>query len=563
MSSIGLRRGGRETARFHLLPESASDFAGNGAFVDDVLDRDGRARVTAAAERFSREWASLLGLDRLRIAGIPLPSFVHLQLKFRFHFLFRLLEFARAAARENPDAAVLAGLSPAESGTLRHAFGSLGVRVEERSGPGRGGIRGTTFRLDARLRRIREVTLPRYGRYLGRGVRLERTAAPKEDPRILVLDTYCMTPEALRHLKDRGTLLRIPENDRGMKKILLQAGIPFRTVGFRGLPPADWPPATLPFDPRGTGSFVYEGFPFFPLIEPDLRNAVGTIGPRLFSYTTLPEEGLRRIVTREQNFPDGKMLVWLARQAGIRTIMLQHGLMVGEYGYLPMDADIFVAWGEEGRGWMEKRGVPRDRIEVIGFPRFDAVRNDTETRGRRPFGKRLLVVFETTEYNGEDSPLDNYRLLHLVLEAVSPLPDWSVAVRFHPGQPAGEREAFRRFARSCGARVRISRELALGRALESADVVVTEASTVGVEALLSGKIVLVVRSRGYANNPYMETDALPVAASPEDIRARLLRWERFPEERRAATDGAARFVDAYLRREDVPASVRFWEYCLS
>ncbi len=556
-------RGGREIARFMLFPESIDELGRPGVFVDDVVGAQARARVAATAARFSGEWQSLLGLEQLRVAGIPLAEFVRLQVRFRLHFIFAMLEFARAAMGERPDAVVLTGLFPEQSRVLRHAFESLGVAVEERAGPGRGRLDGLAFRAEARLRRVREVTLPRYARYLGRVVRAERTAAQREDPRLLVMDSYCLTPEALGYLKSRGTLLRILDRDRGIRKILLQSGVPFRTVALRGTAPADWPAAGPAFDPPGAARFVYDGIPFFPLVEPDLRRAIRDTGPRLFAYASLPDEGLRRIVLREQNFPDGKMVVWLAGRAGIRTVMLQHGLMVGEYGYLPMDADVFVAWGEEGRRWMTDRSVPREKVEIIGFPRFDAYARSTGPDAEQPFGKRVLVVFETTEYNGEDGTIDNYRLLHLVMEAVAALPGWTVVIRFHPGQTAAEREVCRRLVRACGPGVRVSRELALRPSLSSADVVVTEASTVGLEALLAGKLLLAVRSRGYAGNPYLDSDALPSAESPEDIRGWLKRWERSPEERRAARATAKRFIDGYVQRDGELASVRLWKYCLS
>ncbi|TFH33555.1 MAG: hypothetical protein E4G97_00090 [Deltaproteobacteria bacterium] len=128
---------------------------------------------------------------------------------------------------------------------------------------------------------------------------------------------------------------------------------------------------------------------------------------------------------------------------------------------------------------------------------------------------------------------------------------------------AAEREACRQLVRSCVPQDRLDRETALRESLASADVIVTEASRVGVEALLAGKLLLVVRSRGYVGNPYLESDALPLAESPEDVRAWLQRWERSPEERRESMVRAARFVDGYLLRDDEPASERFWKYCLS
>ena len=564
MSYIGLKRGGRERTRYFLLPESIADLGQTGAFVHDVVDAVGRRPLIEATEEFSANWAVRLGLERLRIEGIPLASYVDLQFKFRLNFLLMLLEFARqAVSRERPDTAVLSGLFPEEQQVLSHAFRSLGVKVEVKTRRERGGMDGIPFRLKARLRRISQVSLPRYGRYVRRMVRLEVAPAVREDPRILVVDSYALTPEAFRYLKGRGVLLHVMDNDRAIKKILLQAGVPFRSIGLKGTPPADWPARDeLRFPDEGVSWFTYRGIPFFPLVEKTVRWAIWNVAPRLFSYGSLPGEGLRRIVLRDQNFAEGKMLVWIARKAGIPTVMLQHGPTMGDYGYLPMDADVFVTWGEETRRWMEERGVERSRLEVIGSPRFDSYTGVVRPVETRRFGKTILLVFESTEYHGEDSPLDNYRFLRLVLDAIAPLDGWEVVVRFHPGQTIEEREACWRVVRPLAPRVRIDHEMSLSKSLDKVDVVVTEASTVGMEGLLHGKLLIVVPTHRFEGNPYRMTDAFPRLRTAEEIRDCLKRWEDSERNRHDAREEAKRFLDGYLYRDDEPASVRFWKYCL-
>lgn len=565
MSHVALIKGGKETGRFFLIPDSMDDLAKSGAFIHDMVDASGKNDVVAASNRFARDWPSLLGLADLSVGGFPLSSLVHLQFRFRLTFLFLLLEFARrAVAQGGPDAVVLSGMPFEERRTLRLAFGALGVRVEEGTPAGSGGFHGFSFRLGSRFRRISEVTLPRYAGYLRRMCRMELAATPREDPRILVADSFCMTPEAVRYLKSRGTLLHVMDTDRGLKKILLKAGLPFRSVVLKGVPPGDWPdPARTRFPAEAVWKFSYAGIPFFPLIERDIRWAVWNIAPRLFSYGSLPGEGLRRIILREQNGPEGKMLVWLAKQAGIPTVMLQHGLMGGEYGYLPMDADLFFAWGEDGCRWLVEKGVEEEKVKVFGCPRFDRYGHTAVKDEGGKFQKRLLILLESTEYSGEDTPLDNYRMLRLVHEALEPLVDWRVAIRFHPAQTGEEREAFRRFVRLYGSRMQIARDIVLGRSLEKADVVVTEASTAGMEALLLGKLLLVVRRRGIAGNPYAWTDVLPRADSPERIREYLSAWGNHATARQEARERGERFLAGYLHREEEPASVRFWKYCLS
>lgn len=566
MSYAGLKRGGKETARFYLLPESFEELPRTAGFLFDVVGSpDVQEPVAAASGEYARDWATRLGLDHLRIEGIPLPSFVSLQFRFRLNFLFLLMEFSRrVVAAERPEKVVLSGLFPPERLVLRHVFEFLGVEVEETPGAAERGFHENVFRMGFRIRRIGEITIPRYRKILRRIIRRSRVLTPREDPRILAADYHCLTPEAIGYLRERGILLRVLDNDRGAKNILRMEGHPFRVVRLRGVPPAGWPGrGETRFPEEGTSRFSYRGIPFFPLIEGDLRAAVEVTAPRLFSYRSLPGEGLRKIVLREQNGPDGKMLVWLARQAGISTVMMQHGLMVGEHGYLPMEADVFVAWGREGQRWMEAKGVAGEKIRVIGSPRFDGYGKGRREEEDAGFGKTVLLVFESTEYNGGDCPLDNYRLLRLVLDAIIPLAGWRVVIRFHPAQTLEEREACRRLVRPFRSRIRVGREAGLAPSLSRADVVVTEASTVGIEALLQGKLLLVVRAKGYEGNPYLETDGLPRANTSEEIRAWLIKWEGSAAERKTSRDRAKRFLDGHLLRGEEEASVRFWKYCLS
>lgn len=566
MSHVGMIRGGSEVSRYLWIPDSLDDLARPEGFVHDLLDAPARARVVGASEVFTRDWDVRLGLGRLEVNGFPLTSLVHLQFKCRLNHIFLLLEFAlRAISLERPDTVSLSDMFPDEIVALRHAFGTLGVRVRESPASRVGGIGGMAFRLGYRFRRVAEITVPRYRSYLLRMVRADRTPAPREDPRLLLADSFCLNAEAAAYLKDRGILLHVLETDGGIRKILRKAGLPFRSVPLRGTMAPGWPSqGNMMFSVQGAEQFVYGGIPFFPLIEREVRKAVWETAPRLFTYSSLPEEGFRKVVLREQNGPEGKMLVWLFRRAGTPTVMMQHGLMVCEYGYLPMDADVFVAWGEEGRRWLGERGVPPDRVKVIGCPRFDGY-SGHEAAGEPggKFGRRLLLVFESVEYSGEDSPADNYHLLRMVLDAVAPLDGWRLAIRFHPAQSIHERERCRRLVEPLGDRVRVAREIGLGPSLGNADVVLTEASTVGMEALLRGKLLLVVRAKGVPGNPYADGNAIPSADSSEEIRSWLLRWDRSTEEREKARGNGKTFLDGYLLREEEPAAVRFWKYCLS
>jgi len=67
----------------------------------------------------------------------------------------------------------------------------------------------------------------------------------------------------------------------------------------------------------------------------------------------------------------GRIIVQLARQLNIRTAVMQHGATVGMYGYVPVLADCFLAWGDQTRKWLVDRGVHNEKVRIVGNPRLD------------------------------------------------------------------------------------------------------------------------------------------------------------------------------------------------
>lgn len=242
----------------------------------------------------------------------------------------------------------------------------------------------------------------------------------------------------------------------------------------------------------------------------------------------------------------GRALVLAAGARGIPSICLQHGLIMGEEAYLPVFATQMAVYGPAERDWYEQRGVDGSRIAVIGHPRYDAFRTNVpqnraevlEGHGLDPERPTVLVATQPT--GGPAGWLPFIRRL-AKRGAVQ------VLVKPHP------LEIGRGFARDYANAFRtlphtrvIGRHVELGDTLAAVDAVAVQSSTVGLEALLAGKPLFVLRDRRsdryydyydglapfVADDPVLLADALLAALAGDGPKAAQIRQTR----------------DAFLRR---------------
>ncbi|MEX2558900.1 MAG: hypothetical protein WD403_03250, partial [Pirellulales bacterium] len=60
-----------------------------------------------------------------------------------------------------------------------------------------------------------------------------------------------------------------------------------------------------------------------------------------------------------------------ARSHGIKSVVVQHGAPCVRFGFAPLHADMFCAWGESSRRQLEAWQVPPERIVVTGASAMD------------------------------------------------------------------------------------------------------------------------------------------------------------------------------------------------
>lgn len=83
-----------------------------------------------------------------------------------------------------------------------------------------------------------------------------------------------------------------------------------------------------------------------------------------------------------------RILAIVGSMRGIKSICLQHGILMGEEAFIPVFTDQVAVYGEYEKKWYIDRGVLQERIAEIGHPKYDAI--FTNTPGKREhFYKRF------------------------------------------------------------------------------------------------------------------------------------------------------------------------------
>jgi hypothetical protein len=208
-----------------------------------------------------------------------------------------------------------------------------------------------------------------------------------------------------------------------------------------------------------------------------------------------------------------RVLALAARRRAIPVICLQHGVIALEESYMPVFADVQGVYGPADMDWYAERGVGRHRLALTGHPRFDPIFTATP-KPERTAAAKLGV------------PPDEWRVLvatqpHLPAEQIGRLvsllaqkPGLRVLIKPHPLEERTEKMT--EYARMAGDHRNVTlipRRIGLYDVLPHAGCAIAESSTVGLEALMAGSPLLVLRG------PYsaiFERQGVP-AGDPEQL----------------------------------------------
>ena len=214
--------------------------------------------------------------------------------------------------------------------------------------------------------------------------------------------------------------------------------------------------------------------------------------PRLEPWALHVQEVLRQVrprvlVVGNDRFWSGQTFIRLARQQGVVTVCIQDGIGSEEPDWTYSSAEHLLASGSLWPRLLARFGSGGQQVAVVGQPRYDgqfqrarALRAGVAESGEGGTGRVLLVL---QEIHGPD-------YAKAVVEEILRMEGAEVLIRPHPAHRPTEFQGLRQ------PRVRVGESDDIESDLAWADLVITEYSTVAVEALALGLPVLSVTLSG-------------------------------------------------------------------
>ncbi|NVM29087.1 MAG: hypothetical protein HWN65_09595 [Candidatus Helarchaeota archaeon] len=277
----------------------------------------------------------------------------------------------------------------------------------------------------------------------------------------------------------------------------------------------------------------------------------------------------------------------ICRNNGIPTLVIQHGLYINDYSgfyVMPKEADKHFCWGNYHKNWAIKRGkLPETQI-VTGNPKWDSsiFMNDKSKNRKlsiydiyyfsREFLENLewhllrikppkkLIVIATQYYKSDTSCYssdENVVFIRDTLRAMKDFPKCQVVVKLHPNFYEEYKELTKTFVQELRLRnVKITSRH-LWDILKMCNLLITQTSTVGLEAMLFNKSIVIYIPNGSPNlNPYAGRGAVIEVYKKEGLISAIKDALFNKEVQMKLAVACKKFINEYAYRIDGKASYR-------
>lgn len=323
----------------------------------------------------------------------------------------------------------------------------------------------------------------------------------------------------------------------------------------------------------GEQGLRYRGYPLYEvcrdIIEEHLRNRFVNYAAFIeISHAVLTREHITHVIVNQDLQGYHKVLALVANVVGVHTICFQHGLSTDAPHYGKHVSRTVAVWGERERELYLRRGrASDDRIQVVGDPFICNLRTrqfDREAICRRlgldPLRPIVLMScerFVNLFCDCEPETAANYKLAQ-VCQVLADDPSLQLLVRFKASF------AYAEFGGSIETKQKIINRYNRGNIfldtggdiyerLFIADVVVVTNSTIGLEAMLFGKPVLVLHlDRDHDLTGYLKSGGVLCARNQGEI-VRAIRAGLYEEgTRRGLAEAQDRFLKYNFANLEAP-----------
>ena len=197
----------------------------------------------------------------------------------------------------------------------------------------------------------------------------------------------------------------------------------------------------------------------------------------------------RAVLTEFDRSPTSSCLVKAAQHRGVPTFTMIHGVVNPPYGMIPLLADLALCWGERQREQFIELGTDPRRLRVVGCqrlnPELEALPASVKSKLGLPL-EQPLVMLATNPIAMED----RRTLARTFCEGVVAHEALSAIVRLHPSERLDDYRTL--IEEYPSVRFLGNETLSLDESIAAADVVVCHNSGVGHDALIKGRLVVVL-----------------------------------------------------------------------
>lgn len=239
------------------------------------------------------------------------------------------------------------------------------------------------------------------------------------------------------------------------------------------------------------------------------------------------------LVLDEDATPFARAAVALARHHGATSFVVQHGAPCCQFGFAPLSADRFLAWGQSSADQLMRWAVPEERIDVVGSPQHDRLHRECASCGksRHPQAKRkprilLLATVPPRDERPDAAWLHMTRrayadMLRAAVATIAEISGARLIVKLHPRAPH-DPILEKILAEHRSLKARQVRKASLERCLRNIDCVVSCGSSAGIDATLAGRPVVQLLPAGSGDVlPHDQWGLAGTARSAVELKALL------------------------------------------
>jgi hypothetical protein len=237
----------------------------------------------------------------------------------------------------------------------------------------------------------------------------------------------------------------------------------------------------------------------------------GDLAQAAFLRRTLSSGKPRAVVVPFDNISEPRLLVAVAREHGIPTVVVQHGAFLEPLPVPDLQlADAVAVWSEAARPALAGR---TDAVQVVGYP---GLAPQSRLDGKRPRTITVLGQGQLRWTSVIDERMEMRHYAAAIRAALIAAPDAAIVLRPHPSHPRATAEKVQRMFAE--ASIAVDTDTDTRELLARTDICVGTYSTMTLQAALAGGAVVILNLTGREWGwPLGGETPVPIARSVEEL----------------------------------------------